>query len=356
MTREELARRQLGENLDQLMTLDPRGYGASRILYDGARRYTGEPLSMHAAEGLVSHIQKGDIVYIVTGFVLLPWRKAEMDGIVSSMMLARFLIKAFDCKPVVIVPEESVPGVVRLAALFGMHLYDSVEEMKQYPFALSYIVFTKDDRVASWQAEELLSHGAPSVVISNEAPGRNSMGCFHNALGADTTDIEAKFDVLFEMCREQGIYNISIGDLGNEIGMRTIGDHIAKYVPYTGADECQCGCGGGILAQTAADNIITATVSDWGCNAMMAACAYLLGKPQLFHTDELQKMAMEEAARAGMLDMYGRMIPNIDGFGRSINLPLVKLMRELIVYPEAAADRSEAWFDGTIQKGYFEER
>ena len=37
MTRDELEKRNVGENLDALMNLDPRGYGVCRILYAGSR-------------------------------------------------------------------------------------------------------------------------------------------------------------------------------------------------------------------------------------------------------------------------------------------------------------------------------
>ena len=50
MTREELAEWNVGTNLDQLMNLDPRGYGVCRILYEGARAFAGEPVSMHSAK------------------------------------------------------------------------------------------------------------------------------------------------------------------------------------------------------------------------------------------------------------------------------------------------------------------
>ena len=52
MTRDELEKRNVGENLDALMNLDPRGYGVCRILYAGSRKATGEPLTMHAAQTL----------------------------------------------------------------------------------------------------------------------------------------------------------------------------------------------------------------------------------------------------------------------------------------------------------------
>lgn len=355
MNSEELTLHNIGENLDSLMTLDPRGYGVCRILYKGAREFTGEPLSVHAAKGLIAHIQKNDLVYILTGFVLLPWKKAEMDGIVSSMMLARFLIKAFDCTPVVIVPEESMQAVRQLACVLGFHLYDTIEEAQEFPFSMCAVSFTKKDEEAVAQSDELLAHGVPSAIITNEAPGRNLCGEYHNAVGKNTTALEAKYDILFEKCQALGVYNISIGDLGNEIGMAAIEEHIRNYIPYAAHGECACPCKGGILVRTKADHIITATCSDWGCNAMMAATAYLLGNPDLFQSEEVQQRAMEEAARAGMLDMYGRMIPNIDGFGRSINLPMVKLMKELISYPPKVSELTGHWFAYTIEKGYFGE-
>ena len=89
MKQEQLTIFNMGENLDNLMNLDPRGYGVCRILYSAAREYTEEPLTTNAAKKLVETLKEGDLVYIMTGFVLLPFKKAEMDGIVSSLLLAR---------------------------------------------------------------------------------------------------------------------------------------------------------------------------------------------------------------------------------------------------------------------------
>lgn len=58
MTKEELTIFNVGCNLDTLMNLDPRGYGVCRILYDGARKFTGEPLSTNGAKGLIKNIKK----------------------------------------------------------------------------------------------------------------------------------------------------------------------------------------------------------------------------------------------------------------------------------------------------------
>ncbi len=84
LTKSELTEYNVGCNLDSLMNLDPRGYGVCRILYAGARKFTGEPISTHAAKGLIANIKKGEKVFILTGFVLHPWNEAETDGIISS--------------------------------------------------------------------------------------------------------------------------------------------------------------------------------------------------------------------------------------------------------------------------------
>ena len=91
MNRDELEKRNVGENLDALMNLDPRGYGVCRILYAGSRAFTGEPLTMHAAQVLCDSVKENDLVYILVGFVLLPHKVPEMDGTVSAMLLARAL-------------------------------------------------------------------------------------------------------------------------------------------------------------------------------------------------------------------------------------------------------------------------
>ena len=110
MKREEISRINLGNTLDKLSNLDPRGYGVCNILYKGAREYTKYPLTMNAAEKLDNKLSEGSLVYILTGFVLPTHKKAEMDGIVSSMLLARALVKGYNARPVIICPEDNIPA------------------------------------------------------------------------------------------------------------------------------------------------------------------------------------------------------------------------------------------------------
>lgn len=353
MTQKELTELTIGENLDQLMNLDPRGYGVSRILYGAARKYTGEPLAVHAARLLCETVKEGDLVFILTGFVLLSHKKAEMDGIIGSMLLSRALALGLGAKPVIICPEESREAVRNLSRVAGLHLYEDLEEVKRTPISMGICVFTKDPEKACDQACQLLKNAMPAAVLAIECPGANSAGVYHNSVGQDVTELEAKSDVLFQKLKEAGVLNIAIGDLGNELGMAAISDHIKKYVPYAGSGACRCGCGGGIAAAVSADHIITATVSDWGCYGLIAAIAFRKGNPDIMHGSEMEEDAVKTASRSGMIDMYGWLIPAIDGFDLKINLLIVDLMRECIAYAPKLADKCRHWFDGVLSLGYY---
>ena len=220
MNRDELEKRNVGENLDALMNLDPRGYGVCRILYAGSRKATGEPLTMHAAQTLVDAVKPGDLVYILTGFVLLPHKVPEMDGMVSSMLLARALVLAFGAKPIIVCPEDSVQAVKNCAAVVGLHIYEDIADVLELPMSMGVQRFTKDVSRAGDEADALLAQGMPAAVISIEAPGANDVGVYHNAGGLDVSALEAKSVVLWEKLRALGVPSVAIGDLGNEILLR----------------------------------------------------------------------------------------------------------------------------------------
>ena len=314
MNRDELEKRNVGENLDSLMNLDPRGYGVCRILYAGSRKETGEPLTMHAAQKLADTVKPGDLVYILTGFVLLPHKVPEMDGMVSSMLFARALVLAFDAKPIIICPEDSVQAIRSCACVVGLHVYEDIDTVREMPMSMGVISFPKDLAQAPAAVKTLLAHGTPAAAVSIEAPGANELGVYHNAGGKDVSALEAKTDLLWAKLREMNVPTVSIGDLGNEIGMGRIAGHIRTYVPFTDKGECSCCCRGGILAASTTDCIITATCSDWGCYGLMAAIAYLKRDIGILQTEEMEAELMRAAARCGLIDMTGSLLPGIDGF------------------------------------------
>jgi hypothetical protein len=354
VTNEELTIFNIGENLDTLMNLDPRGYGVCRILYAGSREYTGEPLTMHSAKKLVEHIKPEDFVFIITGFILLPHKAPEMDGIVSSMLLARSLVQAFHAKPVIICPEDNLEAVKKCSSVVGLHCYEDLDKVAELPISMGVIAFTKNQDRAEEQADQIISKKLPKAVIAIEAPGANESGEYHNAIGVNVTELEAKSDVLFQKLKDRGVLNIAIGDLGNEIGMGTIGEHIHKYVPYTAKNQCKCSCQNGILAATKADHIITATVSDWGCYGLMAAIAYLKRDLDIFHKGDMEMEVMRVATRSGIVDMTGSLIPGIDGFNTKMNVNIVELMRQCAGYAIKYEGKTDHWFENVLAKGFFQ--
>ena len=353
MTRDELEKRNVGENLDALMNLDPRGYGVCRILYAGSRAYTGEPLTMHAAQVLCATVKGNDLVYNITGFVLLPHKVPEMDGTVSAMLLARALVMAFGAKPVIVCPDDSVQAIEKCAAVGGLHIYEDLDTVQALPLSMGVVAFTKIFSFAPAEASVLAAR-KPAAVVSVEACGANAVGVCHNAVGLDVTALQARSDVLWDTLRANGVPNIAIGDLGNEIGMGTIAEHIKKYVPFTAEGECQCGCGGGILSATKADNIITATCSDWGCYGLMAALAYLKKDMEILHHEEMESEDMRVAARKGFIDKTGTLLPGIEGISTRMNEGLVSQMRQCTAYAVRYSHKSDHWFGPVLAKHFFD--
>ncbi len=343
MTQYEITLLNLGESLDDLANLDPRGYGVCKLLYKAAREFTGEPLCVNGARKLIEKLGAGSLVYIMTGFVLHPFNKAETDGAVGSVLLARALVKAFGAKPVIICPEECAGAVGHIAECIGLA-----------PCSVSVIPFTKDKARAAECADEIISQGVPDAVIAIECPGENVKGVYHNAKGVDVTHLEAKQDILFEKLCDTGVLNIAIGDLGNEIGLGAIGGYIREKIPFAGEGACSCGCEGGICVRTKADNIITATVSDWGCYSLIAMLAFILENPDIMHDADTEKAALDTAVRYGLIDMTGKSVPAIDGFGTDIICPTVTLMKELVRSALNLRGSCKIWFEKTAELKSFE--
>ena len=331
MTQKELTILNLGQSLDDLSNLDPRGYGVCKILYNGARQKSRLSLCMNAAQKLTETVTPGDSVFILTGFVLPPWNKAETDGMVSAVLLCRALVKALGAKPVLVCPEECRQAAAAMAEQLGMQI--------------ETVIFTKDAAAAPGQADALIKNNCPAAVISIECPGANSQGRYHNATGIDVTDLQAKQDVLFEKLQAKGILNIAIGDLGNEIGMGAIEETLNTYIPK----------GDRIGVHTKADVLITATTSDWGCYAMIAAMAFLLEDSAVMHSKELELQMLETGSSNGLVDMYGQHIPAVDGFGTGIMLPVVELMGNLVSRALELRETCKNWFDQVEGLGYFHE-
>lgn len=390
MTDYELAKYNVGENIDSLMNLDPRGYGVCRILYAGARKYAGAPLAMHAAEKMYSLLAKkttGDettyssqsnfsatqvyvdsskntVVAVMSGFILRPHLQPETDGIVGALLLVRALVKAFNITPFLLVTEKNIPAVKACVPLLGLHAYENIETAKKMPYSFAYTSIPVSPLAANAKIKMLLNKVHPALLFSTETAGANEEGQYHNAVGVNMTDIEAKQDSLFTGWQLQGVPTFAVGDLGNEMGMGTLADFITKFIPYAGdgshkggkddcSTGCKCGCKHGIVAATKAEYVITATVSDWGVYGVIAALAFLCKNIDIMHDEKIEDDVLRECSRCGMVDMTGALVPSIDGFDVEIEKEIVALMRSTVSY--ALNYSSPAWFAAVHGKGFYEQ-
>ena len=90
---------------------------------------------------------------------------------VSSMLLARALVLAFDAKPIIVCPADCVQAVKNCAAVVGLHIYEDIAAVRELPMSMGVVSFTKDASHAAAAADALLAQGMPAAVVSIEAPG-----------------------------------------------------------------------------------------------------------------------------------------------------------------------------------------
>jgi D-glutamate cyclase len=126
---------------------------------------------------------------------------------------------------------------------------------------------------------------------------------------------KARVYYVFREANIRGIPTIGVGDGGNEIGMGLISDAVRLHANH--GEKCQCGCGSGVGAVTPTGVLMTATVSDWGCYAIVACLSVLLSNPDLLHTSEMEAFLQRRGVELGLINSpAGRVDPNVN------NLPL----------------------------------
>ena len=174
--------------------------------------------------------------------------------------------------------------------------------------------------ILGWEAtrpmvESALADIRPSVVVSIERPGVAEDGRYYNMRGRDISDFLAKFDLFFELC---GCPTIGVGDGGNEIGMGNIIEALAQ-LPIT-------------PSVTTCDELVIATVSNWGVYGIIAAMSRELHQDLfgLFEPVEIVRYLVDRGAVDGKT---GVAECSEDGFPLSVGLSIIAQLRELIAGP-----------------------
>jgi hypothetical protein len=174
--------------------------------------------------------------------------------------------------------------------------------------------------ILSWEAtrpvvESALADIQPSVIVSIERPGVAKDGRYYNMRGKDISDHLAKFDLFFDLCE---CPTIGVGDGGNEIGMGNVITELV-HLPI-------------IPSVTRCDELVIATVSNWGVYGIIAAMSRELHQDlfSLFDPVEIIRHLVDRGAVDGKT---GFAECSEDGFPPEVGLSIIARLRELVLPP-----------------------
>jgi D-glutamate cyclase len=261
------------ENLDRLVEVElrPAGLpmGVMPVLYAKARG-DGEPLSLRIARRLLaSEIER---VVLVTGVVIEPLPRGEIDGPIGSAVLADALVRIGKSASVMVpAAMEAVVRQVRSRLHGGFEI------------------------VADGGVDDEDFDAAVAV----ERLGRNRAGQHHTIFGAPI-ELDPVADDLVERMNERGRLTIGFGDGGNEIGFGALYDEARAAVP--GGADCGCPCGDGLVTSTAAEILFPVSVSNFGAYAVTAAVGLLADRPAVLPQTSTIADAVAGAMAEGCLD------------------------------------------------------
>ncbi len=349
-TIQDLVAHVVGDNLDRLITVDLRGQGMVKPIYEAARRDAGMPLTMYAAQRLDGSLTEGSIVLICTGFPGPHWESVprgdgalaeflpeqipgETDGLVAAAALARALDLGYQSKPVVVTEKEILPMVAAALQAAGLHVFLDPDRFFDIPHSAVVLDFPKDEEEARAQVPGLLATLHPVAAVSIERPGRNDAGQYHMANGRAITPFVAKVDHLYTAVHAAGGLTVGIGDLGNELGLGTVQEACRRFTETGG--RCRCACGQGIACTVDSDVTVVGAISDNVAHGVIAALAYLRGNPDLVPDARMEERLIEAVVGKGAQDgVSGLILPWIDGVRTAYHTRLVEQMRDIITYPQ----------------------
>ncbi len=304
----------LGESVDKLITIDAADRGVIHVLYTAAREIGGAPLALKAAEALRDAIDIKDKVIVTTGFPIPPTMASETDGPLGTLVLSRALSLALGAE-CIIVAEKRALSIIEVLA-------------KSANASVGLLDFPLEENDAARRSNELMEELNPAAVIAIEKVGRNRRGIYHNMRGSDVSDRAIKADQLILEAERRNVLTVGIGDGGNEIGMGQIAEAVRKHVPN--GEVCNCPCGAGIACETKTDNLVAASVSNWGAYGIAACLAAVTGEAEALHSGEREKNLLMEASRSGAVDgITGKNTPSVDGLDCEVHIHVVELLREL---------------------------
>jgi hypothetical protein len=229
-------------------------------------------------------------VLIGTGFPVSG--SFESDGPIGAIALYRTLTE-LNCKPVFV----CAPPISKI---------------------LSRNFMTYEIPIANWKksiptVKRAIKELDPDLIVSIERPGATADGRYYNMHKDDISELTAKYDLFLS---ESGCPSIAFGDGGNEIGMGNV--HAALVAMDI------------IPAVTTCDELVIASVSNWGVYGVIAALCRMLDRDlfTIFDPETIAGYLVDNGCVDGVTT---RNESSEDGFPISIGMAIIQQLRELVL-------------------------
>lgn len=246
-------------------------------------------LTADAAIALDEAVDRNDVVLISTGFTVPPWNRAEADGPMSAVTLARAIDFALEATPIIVTEAEHVDPMKQILSVSELQVAEPEEAVSGYRKVAVTSMPVSEERETE-RSEELLDTYDPAAIVTIEKPSRTHDGTHRNGVEYDVSDVTAGVDTLIEMARAQDVTTIGIGDGGNEVGMGRIHSTVADMFSKQFA------------AVTETDHLVVASTANWGAYGVEALLAVLAENPHVMHTREMEKEVQRATKQAGIVD------------------------------------------------------
>lgn len=283
----------------------------------------------------IDEINKKGAIILTTGALARGWVSKEIgetDGPIGTVVLIKAL-KKYKRSNIILVTEPSLVNQTesffkRLS--FETIIMDVNNITKTGIDVIKIVPFPTNLHESVYVSDILIEKFKPEAIISIEKTGKNDKGIFHNMGGFDYSEGYSHVDELFRLADNNNILTLGIGDGGNEIGMSNVKDVVKKKIPYGAV--CRCGCGSGIGSAVPTNLLVTASVSNWACYAIVAAIAIYTKDYLYLHTTNDEKIMMRVAIEVGLIDGVSGNIENtVDGLAYSANAAMINLIEEITV-------------------------
>ena len=172
--------------------------------------------------------------------------------------------------------------------------------------------------VSDWKQSRIFVKKAlkeldPALVVSVERPGVAADGRYYNMHRNDITHLVAKYDLFFE---NGNFPRIAFGDGGNEIGMGNVQTHLASMNIIPSVTLC--------------DELVIASVSNWGVYGVIGVMSQLLNE-DLFEHINPESIASFLMANGCVDGITHRPESTEDGFPLQVGISIIRQIRNLIL-------------------------